>query len=329
MPTVTLQGGVRFLAEPDESILDAAMRADVNIGYACRNGRCSSCKCTVLEGETRALRAELGLEETESAAGQILSCVRTAVTDLTLVADELIPFALPPKQIVACRIDNLVRLAPDVLEVRLRLPPTANFAALPGQYIDVIGPGGIRRSYSLASQDGASSLCLHIREVPGGALSEYWFRRAQINDLLRLSGPLGTFFLRDVARRRLVFLATGTGIAPVTAMLEGLARPDSDRPIDTTVIWGGRHTADLYVDITRFVGPDRFWPVISRPYPAWSGRVGYVQDALLAGSFELSKTIVYACGSEAMIRSSRHRLIEAGLDPHDFYSDAFVCSATD
>lgn len=328
MPIVTLQDGIRFPVEPDETILNAAGRAGINIGYACRNGRCSTCKCRTVSGGTRALHPELGLEQAEAEEGWVLSCVRTIDEDAELHADELIPFSLPAKQILPCRIDTLTVLAPDVLEVRLRLPPSARFTCLPGQYVDVIGPGGIRRSYSLASGGGPHMLCLHVRQVPGGALSSYWFGEAKVGDLLRLSGPLGTFFLRDVADRRLVFLATGTGIAPVTAMLEGLARPDAAQPRDVTVIWGGRRAGDLYADPGRINPALAYWPVLSRPDPAWTGRHGYVQDVLLRAGYDLAETVVYACGSDDMIRSARHVLTNAGLDPHAFHSDAFVCSAT-
>lgn len=328
MPIVTLQDGVRFPVEADETILDAAGRAGVNIGYACRTGRCSTCKCKAYNGTTRALHPELGLEQGEADEGWILSCVRTVDADVEMIANELIPFSLPAKQLLPCRIDTLTLLTPDVLEVRLRLPPSAKFTYLPGQYIDMIGPGGVRRSYSLASGGGSHMLCLHVRHVPGGLLSCYWFGEAKAGDLLRLSGPLGTFFLRDVADRRLVFLATGTGIAPVTAMLEGLAQPGAVQPRDITVIWGGRHVGDLYTDLSRIDPAFHYWPVLSRPDPDWTGRFGYVQDALVAAGYCLGETVVYACGSDSMIRSAKHVLTSAGLDPHEFHSDAFVCSAT-
>jgi CDP-4-dehydro-6-deoxyglucose reductase len=328
MPIVTLQDGIRFPVEAGETILDAAGRAGVNIGYACRTGRCSTCKCRTVSGTTRALHPELGLAQGDVEEGWLLSCVRTVDADVELVADEIIRYSLPAKQLLPCRIDALTTLAPDVLEVRLRLPPSAKFASLPGQYIDIIGPKGVRRSYSLASGGASHSLCLHVRHVPGGVLSSYWFGEAKVGDLLRLSGPMGTFFLRDVADRRLVFLATGTGIAPVTAMLEGLAQPGIAQPRDITVIWGGRHVSDLYADLSRFDQPFNYWPVLSRPDPNWTGRFGYVQDSLVAAGYDLGETVVYACGSDSMIRSAKLVLIGAGLDPHAFHSDAFVCSAT-
>jgi CDP-4-dehydro-6-deoxyglucose reductase len=212
----------------------------------------------------------------------------------------------------------------------LRLPPTADFKFIPGQYIDVIGPNGIRRSYSLAKGDSSDkTLELHIQSVANGALSHYWFHEAKLNDLLRFNGPLGTFFLREIAGVDLIFLATGTGIAPVKAILESMANsPAPQAPTSVTVLWGGRQSQDLYLDVAGIPGNHLYLPVQSRPQKDWAGATGYVQDVLIRSAPDLKSAAVYACGSNAMIRSARARLIEGGLAPKHFYSDAFVSSET-
>jgi len=212
--------------------------------------------------------------------------------------------------------------------VTLRLPPAGGFTFLPGQYIDVIAPGNLRRSYSIANAEGPR-LELHIGQVEGGALSQYWFGAAKPNDLLRLNGPLGTFVLRDIAGLDLVFLATGTGIAPVKSMLEAIARmaPDA-RPASVSVFWGGRSLPDLYWDAGTVDAGQRFVPVLSRADASWQGARGHVQDAYLAGRPDLSRAVVYACGLEAMVRASESALLAAGLPPHRFRADAFVASDT-
>ena len=196
----------------------------------------------MISGTSVALHEELGLTESEKAEGWILSCVRSATSDMVLEVEDLGGVSLPAAKTVPCRIQELKRLANDVMQIRLHLPPTADFSYLPGQYIDVIGPAGIRRSYSLANAHGTDKhLELHVRAVPGGAMSEYWFQQAKVNDLLRLNGPLGTFFLRQVAGLDLVFLATGTGIAPVKSMFEGISALSADKqPRSVTLYWGGR-----------------------------------------------------------------------------------------
>ena len=220
-------------------------------------------------------------------------------------------------------------LAPDVMRVVLRLPPTAEFSFIPGQYIDVIGPSGVRRSYSLANASFADKkLELHIRSVDGGVMSQYWFGQAKTNDLLRLNGPLGTFFLRDVSGLDLVFLATGTGIAPIKAMLESMRYfAAQQQPRSVTVLWGGRTPQDLYFDAAGMPGRFKFLPVLSRADGHWSGARGHVQQALLVALPDLSQAAVYACGSDAMIRDAQTTLTAACLPSNRFYSDAFVCSA--
>lgn len=330
MFSVLLTNGSRFVIEGKESLLDAALRNKLFFPYSCRTGRCGVCRCKVISGSTSVMQTEAGLTDEERSDGWVLSCSRGVESDLVVVTDELCSISLPVTKIAPCRISQIERVAPDVVRVFLRLPPRFDFSFFPGQYIDVIGVGGIRRSYSLASADLANKVLeLHIRAVDGGAMSEYWFKRAKVDDLLRVVGPMGTFFLRDTADIDLIFLATGTGIAPVKAILESISTLSNDkRPRSVSVFWGGRSTVDLYFDVTGIYGQFQYVPVLSRPAAGWSGGKGYVQDVLLAMSPDLSSATVYACGSDSMIHSARKVLVEAGLSPKRFYSDAFVCSGT-
>ena len=328
---VTLISGKSFKVAQGISILDAGAQAQVSLPYSCKTGRCSTCKCKVIHGETIPLQTETGLTDAQKAEGWILSCVRTSSTDVLLEVDDLGDVVLSQPKTLPCRISQIEQLGPYVIRVYLRLPPATGFSFIPGQYIDVIGPGGIRRSYSLANASfAANTLELHIRSVDGGAMSDYWFNRAKVNDLLRLNGPLGTFFLRKTANVDLVFLATGTGIAPVKAILESMAALSTERqPKSITVVWGGRTSEDLYFDVRGLSVELRFVPVLSRAGMDWAGAKGYVQQALLDMLPDLSNATVYACGSDAMIQSARALLTQAGLPSNYFYSDAFVCSATD
>lgn len=326
---ITLSSGMRFSTEPGVSILDAATVSGISLPYSCRTGRCGTCKCKIVSGETAALAEETGLSAEEQTDGWILSCVRVAKTDLTLDAEDFSGIRLPPARTLPCRIQAIENLAPDVVRILLRLPPTSEFDFMPGQYIEIIGPRGIRRSYSLAAAGfAAKTLELHVRAVEGGVMSDYWFNLAKTNDLLRLNGPLGTFFLRDTAGMDLVFLATGTGIAPVKAILESIADLEPEQsPGSVTVLWGGRIPDDLYLDIGAMSGEHRFIPVLSRADDGWLGARGHVQDVLLDQRTNLRKAVVYACGSDAMIHSAKGALLQAGLPGNRFHSDAFVCSA--
>ncbi len=274
---------------------------------------------------------ESGLSEGERAEGWILTCARSAQSDLALDVEDLGDLRLAPSRTLPCRIQSLDRLSTSVMRVTLRLPPNSSFEFRPGQYINVIGSGGIRRSYSIANAPAADQhIELHIREVDNGLMSRYWFQSAKVNDLLRLHGPLGTFVLADVGGKDLLFLATGTGIAPVKSMLESLAAqsPSDPKPRSVTLAWGGRARGDLYWDPQVLLGNATYIPVLSRPEPSWQGARGYVQNAVLRDDKRWERTVVYACGSDQMIHSARAQLLRDGLSARNFHSDAFVCSAS-
>lgn len=328
MPTVTLSNGKIFVSEPGRTLLESANSQGVVLEYSCRTGRCGVCKAAVVRGRTEVLHEEQALSEEEGASGRILTCCRSALDDVELDIEDFGTLAGIQVKTLPCRIDSIDRLTESVLRVVLKIPPTSTLDFLAGQYVDVIGREGVRRSYSIANaprQD--SKLELQIRQVADGVMSEYWFDEAQKNDLLRLEGPLGTFSLRNTQVENIVFLATGTGIAPVKAMLEQLAS-DGDIAAGKKihVYWGGRTVDDIYwrpdlrgLDI-------KFTPVISRVDKSWSGRNGYVQQSVIDDLIDLRNAVVYACGSDAMIHSARKMLLAAGLPGKNFYSDAFVSS---
>lgn len=329
MPLIRTSENKYFSAEEGETILAAALREGFILPYSCKTGRCSSCKCKVISGVTVAMTEEFGITNEERIEGWILSCIRVAKTDIQLEVENLEGIKISRARTVPCRIHTLKRVSSNVLKVELRLPQNIGFSYLAGQYIDLIGPEGVRRSYSIANtniHDGI--LEIHIREVLGGVMSEYWFGAAKENDLLRLNGPMGTFFLRNVADLDLIFLATGTGIAPIKAMLEQLSSISGTyAPKSISVYWGVREESDLYWS-TSLLGADiQFSPVLSRPSSEWRGIRGHVQDAVLNQKPLLKNTIIYACGSDAMIHAARKALVDAGLPENHFYSDAFVCSA--
>lgn len=323
--TITLSSGRTFQSEKNISLLDAAESSGTVLPYSCRIGRCSSCKAWVVAGQTEAIFAEEGLEPGERDAGYVLTCVRKAVSDLRLEIADLTGLALPPVSRFPCRIDRIEMLTPSVMRLVLRTPPKSPFTFLPGQYVDLTRPDGLKRSYSVAEVDTEGKLHLLIKRVVGGAMSEFLFDTVQSNALMNFSGPLGTFCLRETENRDLVFLATGTGIAPVLAMLGALK--DGQPPASVRVYWGGRLPDDLFLDVTALYPYADFVPVLSRAAPMSGYRSGYVQDVFLQEAGNLSVTDVYACGSDAMIRSAQHKLQAAGLPRTQFFSDAFVSSS--
>ena len=327
-PTIALSSGVTFKQVDGQSILETAESNGLSFAYSCRTGRCSTCKCKVISGNTVPLVDELGLSQKEKDNGWILTCARSATSNLEIEIDDLGDVILPKPALFPCRINSIDKVSKHVIRVGLRLPPSSNFKILPGQYVDIIGPSGVRRSYSVANHVTDNILEFHIGEVDDGCLSDYWFGTAKINNLLRLNGPLGTFFLRAIKDQDVVFLATGTGIAPINAMIESvkLLAPE-DHPKSLTVFWGGRTLDDLYFDPSAENKLLRYVPVLSRSALDWEGQKGYVQDVFLNEHPNLSNCAVYACGSDKMIRSSCEILVKSGLSEKRFFSDAFLPSA--
>lgn len=327
MSVVTLSNGRSFVGDATTSILEAARSAGVVLEYSCRTGRCGICKAPVLSGRTVQLRPEdEGLSAEEAAGGVILTCCRAAADDVTLDIEPLDRLAGVEVRTMPARIVSIDRVAADIVTVTLRTPPATPLHFVPGQYVDVLA-AGVRRSYSLANAPRADGLLeLIVKRYPGGVLSEYWFERAKANDLVRIEGPFGTFFLRDDSARDIVFLATGTGIAPIKALLEELAAaPARASRHRLRVFWGNREAESFCWDPVA-LGLDVGIHHLLSGAGGWSGQRGYVQDAAIRDGIDPVDTVVYACGSNAMIASARASFLALGLPTRRFFSDAFVSS---
>jgi len=326
--TVSLANGKQFSSAPGEKLLDAAGRSGLVLPHSCRSGRCSACKCRPLSGSSTPLSSELGISIQEREDGWILSCVRTATSDLKLDINDLGRFAPYAVKTTPCKIHALEKWSSDFLRVFLRFPPGVELKYFAGQYVELRRSASAKRSYSIANaprEDGIIEL--HIQRVDGGEFSQYWFESAKVNDLLRLTGPHGTFFVQDVSDLDLIFLATGTGFAPIKAIMESLERlKPEERPRGVWFYWGGRTIDRLYSELPRTTFPVCFMPVLSRAPDSWAGSRGYIQDVVLSNNHDFESAMVFACGGTSMIFGARQALLNAGLSPARFMSDAFVSS---
>lgn len=328
MYKVSLLNNTEYPCQESQTVLDAAKKANVVLEHSCRTGRCGMCKAEVLSGETELLKAEVGLTAKEVDEGFILTCCRSTKSDIAINVEDLAELANYPTKTIPCRIDNLKLLAKDVMLVTLRTPPAMPLNYLAGQYIDVIGKDGLRRSYSIANYPNKDrKIRLHIRSLSGGKMSGYWFNDAKVEDVLRLEGPLGTFCYRHTKKKNIVFLATGTGIAPIKAILEQFDHEDHFKNYSVSVYWGGRKKEDFYDEKVLNGSGYKFIPVLSRGGHDWQGATGYVQDVAIGDGHDWDQTVVYACGSPVMIESAKLTLQSYGLSVKSFYSDAFLSSS--
>jgi CDP-4-dehydro-6-deoxyglucose reductase len=322
---ITTLEGKQFDTQGDQSILDAALKSDLVFEYSCKNGQCGVCKTTLLKGDIVELQAQLALTDQERNDDKILACCCAATTDIEIDAFDLSALHGIEIKTLPARVSQVAYLSENIVEIKLRLPPTANFQFIEGQYLDVIW-NSIRRSYSIASIGSEKEITLLIKRFENGQMSDYWFNKIQANDLLRIEGPKGTFFLRD-SRNPLIFFATGTGIAPIKSILNRLENDSDYQQAHSIVVYWGNRFADEFVWQANFrkLKVD-FYNVLSRPVVDWLGEIGYVQDIALSRRQDLSDVVVYSCGSNAMIQSAKERFLAAGLPENQFHSDAFVQS---
>lgn len=307
-----------------ETILASAVTNDVIIEHSCLNGRCGLCKAKVLSGESIATNFEFGLNDDERNNNYILTCVRTPKTDISLDLEGILGFKLEPPRILPVKIHEIEKINDEVVRVVLRFPPKVNFKFIPGQYVNII-KGDIKRSYSIASNENENLLVFYIRKYADGIMSEYFFNKASVSDLLRIEGPFGTFFLRKESKKNIVFLATGTGIAPVLSILSNKENKDILENRNIYLFHGGKFIHELILKPLFENSRLKYFPVLSKEMSVGCYS-GYVQDILLAQKLDLCNTTVYACGSPNMIKESKLLLSKAGLEDNHFLSDGFFVS---
>jgi CDP-4-dehydro-6-deoxyglucose reductase len=333
--TVRLEpSGHTFHVAPGETILEAALREGIGLPYGCRNGACGACKGILRSGElVYGDYQERALHDSEKLAGKALTCCTRPLTDIVFEVRELAGAKDLAIRTLPCRVEKVDKPADDVAVISLRLPAGERLQFLAGQYIDILMKGGKRRSFSLANAPHDDQfLQLHVRKTPGGAFSRYVFEEMRERAILRFEGPLGTFYLREDSDKPLIFVAGGTGFAPIKAQLEHLFHHGDDRPI--VLYWGARSRADLYLhDLPMRWQQEHpgftYIPVLSDAPPgdAWQGRGGLVHQAVLDDFADLSGYQVYACGAPAMTDVAKETFVAQRRLPEDeFYCDAFTPS---
>ncbi|HTJ91562.1 MAG TPA: CDP-6-deoxy-delta-3,4-glucoseen reductase [Pararobbsia sp.] len=329
------QSGRQFQVEGDEPVLTAAIRQGVGLPYGCKNGACGSCKGSVVTGEyDQGSHSASALTNEEKTRGMALFCCATARSDLEIDIREISGVGDMAVKKLPCRVNAIERVADDVVVLKLQLPANERLQYLAGQYIEFILKDGKRRSYSMASAPHSEGpVELHLRHMPGGVFTDHVFNTMKERDILRFEGPLGTFFLREGGDRPIIMLASGTGFAPIKAIIEHTIHKGITRPM--TLYWGARSKKDIYLaslaekwaaELPHF----RFVPVLSEPTAddAWTGRTGFVHRAVIEDLPDLSNHQVYACGAPVMVESA-HRDFSAhhGLPAEEFFADSFTSAA--
>ena len=329
-----IPSGRKVTAQGDETVLEAALRQGMNLPYQCRDGACGTCKGKILRGSVDYGTYQKGvLSDAEKRQGKALFCCARPLSDLYIechVVDELVKF---PVQTVNFIVKKMEREAKDVMLLELRPEGDVPMNFIAGQYVAVLLDDGSKRSFSIANAPHETDrLQLHIRLVEGGRFTGHVFNQMKEGDVLKIEGPLGTFFLHEEGDKPIIFMSGGTGFAPVKSMVEHAFDAGIKRSM--VLYWGAKTPADLY-----FAGLPEKWqqehdnfkfiPVLSEPKPehGWQGRTGLVTDAISQDHQKLDGYQVYACGSPAMIDTGREAFIAKGLPEDQYYSDAFLFAA--
>ncbi len=317
----------------ERPLLEAALAAGMNLPHSCKSGHCASCRARLLSGEIHYPHGRpLGLSEEEARSGYVLLCQARPLSDLRVEARHIASVADVEIKTLPCRIARLVPLAPDVMQVWLRLPSVERLPFQAGQYLDVLLEGGRRRSFSIASPPHDSSLIeLHVRRVAGGGFTERLFAgsAAALGEgaLLRIEGPVGQFVYRDGAAP-LILVAGGTGFAPLKSILRHVLENGIRRPVH--FYWGARAAPDLYEEALLLEWAQahpqlQFRGVLSEAAAGGAAhrRAGWVHEAVLAEHGDLGGFEVYAAGPPALIEAVRTQFPRRGLDPQRLYFDSF------
>jgi CDP-4-dehydro-6-deoxyglucose reductase len=336
---VTVQpSGRSFSANSGEALLAAAIRQGVGLPYGCKDGACGSCKCKKIQGSvTHGPHQLKALSPEEEAQGLILTCCAVATSDVVLESRQVTDEGAFPIKKMPVRVNTLTRLSHDVIALRLQLPASDTFKYHAGQYVEFVLRDGDRRSYSIANaphtQTETPGIELHIRHMPGGKFTDQVFSTMKEKDILRVEGPYGSFFLREDSAKPMILLASGTGFAPIKALIEHMQFKGMTRP--AVLYWGGRRPADLYmndwVQARLAELPHlRYVPVVSDALPEdhWTGRTGFVHRAVLQDFADLSGHQVYACGAPIVVDSAKADFAAlAGLPVDEFFADSFTTEA--
>lgn len=315
---------------PGETLLEAGLRAGLQLPFECRSGGCGACKCTVLQGYVDYGVYQAGaLTEEERRAGKVLMCCATPLSDLEVECETATAAADLPVRTFQARVERLEPLAEDVMRLILKPLVDEPIRFHAGQYINIVLEDRERRAFSFATAPHESEFIeLHVKLVPGGAFTTWVFNAMKPGDLLTCEGPLGRFYLREDTDRPIVFVAGSTGFAPVKSMVEHAFRVGLKRKLH--LYWGVKSLQDMYLRElperwAREHDNFKFVPVLSEPAPEdnWSGRTGNVHEAILQDFPDLVNCEVYACGSVGLVQAAHDAFRRQGMPEDRCFSDAF------
>ena len=322
-------GVTRFVnCGPTETVADASYKARINIPLDCRDGACGTCKSICESGDfDGGDYIDDALTEAEAEAGYCLPCQMVPTSDLVVQIPTTSDVAKTAAAAHPATVTAVERLAEGAFALTVELDDREALAFLPGQYVNISVPGTDQtRSYSFSTGADSTHLSFLIKYAEGGAMSEYLAQRCAVGDRLELTGPMGSFFLRESARP-LLLLAGGTGLAPVLSILETLAAAGTtDRPIH--LVYGTSFDTDVvYTDLldeytTRI--PGMSWDLVVADPETVHPNTGYVTGLITPDHLHDGAADIYLCGPPPMVEAVRGHLDAENLQVTHFYYEKFT-----
>lgn len=327
-----ISSGATFTVNEGETVLTAALRQGVMLPYSCKNGTCGSCKGRLESGDVHyPFHPPLALTREDIADGAALLCQAEPTEDLIVHVREIEAVRDIQVRKMPVRVTEKTLLAPDVMRLKIKLPAAQRLQFLAGQYVDILLSEGKRRAFSIASPPQIEDeIELHIRHVEGGGFTGWVFDELKERDILRIEGPLGTFFIRhDSEERPMILMAGGTGFAPLKSMIEDLLLHNDQRPLH--LFWGVRNRAELYLyEQARQWAEQNDHIQFSTALAERDGNDdgqdsfhGFVHQAVLQQYEDLSGFDIYMSGPPAMIDAGRAAFLENGADKRRIFFDSF------
>ncbi len=325
--------GHEFFAEENETILEAAIRQSVGLPYGCRNGTCGKCAGEVISGKTECDADNLrALAKKEFEDGKTLFCQACATSDLDIKVREIVKSADIEIKTLPCRVEKMTLLTHDIMKLQLKLPETERLQFMAGQYLEILLKDGKRRAFSIANAPHDDAFIeLHIRHVPDGHFGDFVFDGLKEKSLMRIEGPLGSYFLREDSDRPIILMGGGTGFAPLKGMLEHAFHINMARPVH--LFCGARSKRDLYMDemvqawLKQYKNL-KYTAVLSEPSEddSWQGETGFIHESVVKHYPDLSGFDVYLSGPPPMVKAGMDLFYEKGLPETQIYSDSFEYS---
>lgn len=320
----------RVLQVPTGANLLETLRAnDVPISYSCMSGRCGTCRCKVISGSV----IETGREAkiTNPSEGEyVLACTSVLSESCAIEIPEPDEIVTHPARIIKATVTAIEEATHDIRIIRLRPAKPLSFS--PGQYATLQFTPDHIRPYSMASLCTDEELEFHIRRVPDGRVTSYVFDQIKLGDVIRVSGPLGTAYLRTRHEGPLLCGAGGTGLAPILSIVRGAIAANMDNPIH--LYFGVRSTQDIYrldqLKVLQTLHPAlKLNVIVTTDDGGTSGRrTGLITEAIAEDIPEFQGWRAYVCGAPPMVEATAALLRQRHMDEKHIHADAFYASGT-